>query len=113
LSRRIESVNKLIKEEISKIVLKEIEIPKDTLATITRVETSPDLRDTKIYLSCLPERNTSKILNIINNNIYTLQKKINQRLLMKIVPKLRFFEEKETKGAAKIEEILEKIKDNH
>lgn len=112
MSRRIESVNKLIKEEISKIILKEIELPKGTLATVTRVETSSDLRDARIYISCLSEKNASKILKIINNNIYNLQEGLNKRLSMKIVPKIRFLEEKETRKAARIEEILEGIKNN-
>ena len=35
--QRIERVNKLIKREVSRIILQDIEFPQDTLVTVTRV----------------------------------------------------------------------------
>ncbi len=96
ISRRIKRVNQLIKREISKILLREIEVPKDTLVTVTRVESSPDLREGKVFLSIMPEEGKDKIINFLNRKIYHLQQKINKRLKMKTVPKLRFVEEKMT-----------------
>ncbi len=110
MTRRIKRVNQLIKQEISQILLREIETPKNTLVTVTRVESTPDLRESKVFISVIPEENKDKLITFLNRRIYGLQQGINKRLKMKIVPKIRFVEEKKTAEAARIEEILEGLK---
>ncbi len=112
MPKRLQRVNQLIKKEISKILLREVDFPADVLITVTRVESSTDLKQAKVYISCLPEEKTSKIFQILNQQIYELQQKLNQRLQMRPTPRIKFIEEKETKEAGRIEEILEKIKKN-
>lgn len=109
---RIPQVNELIKQELGNIVLKEVEFPKDTLVTITRVQTSSNLIQAKIYISVMPENQLPKVLQILNNQIFDLQQIINKRLKMRPIPKIKFVEEKETRKAEKIEKLLEEIKDN-
>ena len=108
--RRIEKINQLIKETLGKIIQKEIDFPKDILVTVTRVETSPDLMQAKIFVSFIPETKNTYHLFILNKNLFFLQKKIGETLQMKIIPKIKFIEEQGTKKAAKIEELLEEIK---
>lgn len=110
MSQRIKRINELIKRELGKILLKEKNFYPDTLVTITRVETSTDLRQAKVYISCFPAENSQKILNRLKKSIYSLQQKINKLLKLKFVPKISFLEETKTKEAGEIEEILEKIK---
>lgn len=110
MSKRIQRVNQLIKKELSQIILKEIEFPSDVLVTVTRVETTSNLIESKVYVSVMPEEKTSKVFQILNRQVYELQQKLNQRLQMRPIPRIKFIEEKETKEAGKIEEILEKIK---
>lgn len=109
MNKRIQRINQLIKEEISKILLKEIDFPKDALVTVTRVTTSPDLRQATIFISCIPEGQKLKALGILNKQLSLLQKKIGESLSIKITPKLKFITEKETQNAARIEELLEEI----
>jgi ribosome-binding factor A len=110
ISKRIQKVNALIKRELSQLLLKEIEFPQDILVTITRVEASANLIEGNIWISVFPENKAKKILEILNKNIYFLQQKLNQRLKMRPIPKIKFLEEKKTAEAGKIEEILEGLK---
>lgn len=123
LNRIQQRINELIKQELSKIILKEIEFPQEVLVTLTRVETSSDLRNSNVYVSIISmissenknelvisQHKNSKILEILNKNIYTLQQKLNKRLRMRLIPKIKFLEEKTIDNAIKIEEILEKLK---
>lgn len=110
MSKRIQRVNQLIRQEISKLILREIEAPKDSLITVTRVSSTPDLREAKVFISVIPEENKSKAFLSLNRKIYQLQQEINKRLKMKIVPKIIFVEEKMAASAARIEEILEGLK---
>lgn len=110
MSKRIQKVNGLIKEELGKIILKEVDLPKDVLATVTRVITSPNLSQSKVYISVIPVNQAAKVLQILQGQIYFLQQKLNRRLNMSPIPKINFIEEKETKKAGKIEKILASLK---
>lgn len=116
MSKRIQQVNELIKRELSQILLKEMDLDvddqslKDVLVTVTRVETSDNLSQAKVYISVMPEDRAKRILGILERKIYYLQQKINKRLKMRPVPQIKFLEEKETVRAGRIEAILEKLK---
>jgi ribosome-binding factor A len=110
MERRIEKINNLIKEEVSKIIRKEVDFPKTTLVTITRVETNKDLTECRVFFSCYPESKFDEALKILEKEIYFIQGKLNKKLILKRVPLIRFKKEKKVVEAAKIEEILEKLK---
>ncbi len=111
MSQRIQRVNQLIKKELSQILLKEFDYPKDILVTLTRVKTSIDLNEVKVCVSVIPEREIEKIIKLLNQNLRQIQQKIGERLEMRIIPKIRFVEETKTREAARIDELLEKIKE--
>lgn len=110
MCKRIPKVNQLLKKELGQIILKEIDFPKDVLATITRVETLPNLSESRVFISVFPEKTSREIIGLLRREIYFLQQKINKRLKMRPLPKLVFVLEKKTTEAGKIEEILEKLK---
>ncbi|MEK7519486.1 MAG: 30S ribosome-binding factor RbfA [Patescibacteria group bacterium] len=107
---RISKVNQLIKEELSHLLLREIEFPSDFLVTLTRVESSANLIQAKVFISVLPEGKIKEVLQVLNKQIYQLQQKINRRLKMRPVPQIIFIEERKTIEANKVEEILEELK---
>ncbi|MDI6592027.1 MAG: 30S ribosome-binding factor RbfA [Patescibacteria group bacterium] len=111
MSKRIQRVNQLIKRELSQILLREIDLEREILITVTRVETSVDLSQSKVFLSIMPENQAAKAIQILNQLIYKLQQKLNKRLKMRPVPQIKFLEEKKTREAGQIEEILEEIKE--
>jgi len=110
MSNRIEKVNSLIQEELGKILLKEVDFPNNILATITRVDTIVNLSDTRIYISVIPKKEIDKVFKILNRRIYDIQQSLNRRLNMRPIPKVEFRKEEKTQQAARIEELLEKLK---
>lgn len=109
MQKRILKVNELIKRELSKILLKDIEFPLETLVTITRVESTPDLQESRVFVSVLPSEKIIQVLKILNSQIYDIQQIINKRLKMRPIPKIRFLEERKTKEADRIEKVLKEI----
>ena len=107
---RVFRVNRLIKKELSQIILREMDFPKNVLVTVTRVETSANLIQTKVYFSVMPESHAAIVLRTLQKSIYHLQQVLNKRLTMRPIPKIVFVEEKATKEAGRVEELLEKIK---
>jgi ribosome-binding factor A len=109
--KRIERVNEVIREELCKIFLKEIDFPDGVLVTITRVVTSSNIIQAKVFVSVLPDRKTENVFNILNKIIYGIQQKINHRLRMRPIPRIQFEKEEKIKEAARIEQLLEQVKE--
>lgn len=111
-SQRIKKVNEVIKRELGMVILKEIDLPKSILVTLTEIETSKDLRNCKVFVSVLPEKEIFNVLRILKKEIYGFQQILNQRLVMRPVPKIKFFQERRLKETQRIEKILNEIKDD-
>ncbi|MDI6883344.1 MAG: 30S ribosome-binding factor RbfA [Patescibacteria group bacterium] len=111
MSERLKKINALIKKELGKIILKEIDLPRTVLLTIIEVETSRDLRESKVFISVFPEKNSREILWVLEREIYNLQQILNKSLRMRPVPKIKFLKDKKFKRAQEIDKILRKIED--
>ena len=92
MSRRVDRINGLLREEISRLLSREIKDPRlRGLLTITQVSTSSDLRNAKVYLSVLgtDEENTAA-LRCIQSAATFMRKQLRERLRLKYVPFLTF-----------------------
>ncbi len=110
MPKRIQRLNELIKRELSKIILETFSFPDQILVTLTRVRTSSDLSQTKVYLSIIPEEKSEEILNTVKKDLKKIQQRLSQRLEIKKTPEIKIEKEEKTKKADKIEQILEEIK---
>ncbi len=110
-SFRIKKVNNLIWELMGQIFQRECQFPANSLVTILGVETSKDLLYSKITVSVFPAEKREITLDYLNKNIYDLQQFLNKKLNMHPVPKIRFVLDATEEEAAKIEKLLEKLKE--
>jgi len=106
-SLRIKRVNEIIKKEFGNILLNELDNLRGSLVTITKVMTSPDLQHAKVYISVFPEKESKRIHETLNRNIYKFQKILNKRLFMRPVPKIRILEDISGESFSKISHLLE------
>jgi len=111
MSNRIEKVNSLLEHELSKIIFRDFAFSPEILVTLTRVETTANLIEAKVYISVFPEPKADPIINALNKSVYDVQCKINRTLRMRPIPRIRFVKETEIAKAAKIEELLVKAKE--
>lgn len=109
MSFRIERINSLIQQELSKIIIREIEIPEGSLATITEVETSADLAQAKVWLSIFPTESSKKIFHSLNKKIGYFQGLLIRKLVMKPVPKIKFVLDTGETRADQVEKLLDQI----
>jgi ribosome-binding factor A len=90
-SLRQKKINELIKRELNEILVKNFDFPLDCLVTILEVDTSADLSESKVYFSIFPLEQSLFVFNLLKKDIGILQKALNRRLKMKIVPHLKFY----------------------
>lgn len=111
MSNRIEKVNSLLEQEISKIILRDFYFS-EALVTLTHVDSSANLIEAKVYISVFPDEKIDKIIEILNKGVYSVQQKINKRLKMRPIPKIKFVKDNELVKAGKVEELLGQLKNS-
>jgi len=107
--RRREKLNNLLREELSKVLDREFEFPKNTFVTITRAEISSDGHYGNIFVSLLGAE-PENAFEILQKNIGTIQHFLNRRLRIRPVPKIRFVIDKDEFQRERIEKSLAELK---
>ena len=99
-----------MKKEVAQIILREVDFPPGVLVTVTRVESSDNLIQAKVFISVFPEDKISQVIKILRDQVFSLQQILNRKLKMRPVPQIIFIGEKLTAEADRIEKILEGLK---
>lgn len=90
MTNRIAKINKHLQRTVGEILLKEADLPLDVLVTISRVETTPNLRFSDIWLYVNPEARALEILDILQPQMYDIQGALNRSLQLRPLPRIRF-----------------------
>ena len=108
--KRAQKVGELILEEISNILLREIEDPRIGFVTITHVTVSDDLRYAKVFVSVMGEDEEKKnSLEGLQSASGFMRKKLGARLQLRCVPELVFKLDDSMEESSKILTILSKL----
>ena len=104
---RMRRVDEAMREVLSAAITSEIKDPRVGFVTVTAVETSPDLRHARVYVSVLgdgPVRRRS--LQGLRSAHGFLQKRVAGELRLKHTPTLEFVYDESTDRGQRISELL-------
>lgn len=88
-SNRINRINEEIQKELSSL-LRTVKDPRvqDTMISITRVETTPDLRYTKVYVSFLEEEKVKNAMAGLKSAGGYLRRELGHNLQLRYAPEI-------------------------
>ena len=88
-SNRILLINEEIQKELSAL-LRKVKDPRvqDVMISITRVETTPDLRYTKVYVSFLQEEKASDAMKGLKSAAGFLRRQLGANLKLRYAPEI-------------------------
>ena len=105
--RRTDRINEQLKQEISLIVRDEVRDPRVGLATITAVQTSPELDHARVYVTSLgDETEREEIITGLRSAAAFIRKQLSGRLHMRRIPELHFEADRVLSEATRIEQLL-------
>ena len=81
MSQRIEKINTLLKQEVGKALLSEMNFPLDVLVTIIRVNVSKDLRYADVFISVLPFEKKDETKRHSKKKSISFKKRLTKNLL--------------------------------
>lgn len=106
MSERIQKVNSLIFHEISALINKDVDFKNGVFITISRVDTTPDLRYTQIFVKVFPNKENHYAMKTLEHERNSLQKILHKKLHLKILPKISFHEDLTGETFDALERIL-------
>lgn len=110
-SKRIERVNQLIKEEISRVLQRELKDPRLGFVTVTDVEATKDLRQARVYVSILgTEEQWRASLAALDSARGFIHNWLRHHLSLRVTPSLVFRPDRSMAHAAHIQELLAELK---
>ncbi|MCL0094757.1 30S ribosome-binding factor RbfA [Dehalococcoidales bacterium] len=90
MTRRIERVNNLIRQEISELLQRQVKDPRlGSFIAVTEVSTSPDLRQAKIFVSSI-NNERQEILSVLAAASGFFRNQLARRLRLRRIPELSF-----------------------
>jgi ribosome-binding factor A len=107
-SDRIRRVNEAMREVLSAAITLELKDPRVGFVTVTAVETSPDLRHARVFVSVLGnpgERRRS--LKAMDSARGFLQRRVGSELRMKHTPQIQFVYDETPERGMRIHELLQ------
>ena len=108
MSRRMNRVNALLREEISRVVASELRDPRlSSMVSVTHVDASPDLHRARAYVSVLGDESEKKsTMKALRSAAGFIQRSMRGRIVLRAIPLLDFtLDESIEKGA----ELLQRI----
>ena len=109
-SNRINRINEEIQKELSNL-LRTVKDPRvqDTMISITRVETTPDLRYTKVYVSFLQENKVADAMAGLRSAAGFLRRQLAQNLQLRYAPEIQWALDDSITYGAKMLELINNL----
>lgn len=108
--RRVDRVNQLLREELSRLIRREMKDPRVSGVTVTGVETSPDLRHAKVFVRTLRDEPTAEeAVEGLQSAEGFLRKKLGKELRIRRVPEFAFEVDRSLERVQRIESLLDQV----
>jgi len=108
-SNRPRRVGHLLQREIAGIIQREVSDPRAQLVTIISVDVSPDLKQARVYFTCLDAAaNTKEVEKVLNNAKGYLRHHLKSRLSLRSVPNLQFKYDESVERGSRISTLIDR-----
>ena len=113
-SNRINRINEEIQKELSAL-LSTVKDPRvqDTMISITRVETTPDLRYTKVYVSFLQEERVKDAMAGLKSAAGYLRRQLGHNLQLRYSPEIVWSEDDSITYGARMLKLINSLEVKH
>jgi len=111
--RRMERINEFYREEVALLIQREIKDPRIGFVTVLGCKVANDFKEAKVYISVLGSKeDKKKTLAGLQSAAGYIQSKVGGLASWKHTPRVTFYLDESAEQAARVEELLKKLKSN-
>jgi ribosome-binding factor A len=114
VTQRTDRIDELFRQQIGEILTREVDDPRIGFATITDVETTPDLRHAKVLVSVIgkPEERTATIA-AMGRKMPFVRHELGKRLRLKRIPEFHLELDESVERGTRILHLLDELEAGH
>lgn len=109
--RNLTRFSHFLQEELSKIIMRDIEVEPGTLITVTQVDVSPDFRHAKVSLTVYPQKTQGSTLQAIRKRARAYEYELADLVRSGRSPQLEFMIDDSVVKGFQVDELLDQIQD--
>ncbi len=115
MASRIERVNRLIRQEISQLLQRQVKDPRlGNFITVTEVFTSADLKHAKVFISRIGgEEDKQETINVLASASGFFRREMAKRLKLRCIPELSFQWDDSIEQGARLLELIDRLSMNN
>jgi ribosome-binding factor A len=108
VTRRLERVAEEIREEIARLLTRDIKDPRIGFVTITRVSVTPDLRTARVWVGVLGDETQRKRgLDGLKHSAGYMRRLVGQHLGLRYAPELHFLYDEGLDATDRVAQLLD------
>lgn len=110
--KRTDRINALLQRELAQVISEELNDPRIRFATVTEVETTPDLRTARVHVSFLGDDEMRReAMRALDRAKPHLRRVLGDRTELRFIPDLMFVEDRSAERAARISSLLREARE--
>ena len=111
MSRRMVRVNKLLRAELSNLILNEVKDPRiESLLTVTEVDTSWDFKEAAVYVSIMGSvEEQQSVLKGLNSARGFMKFSLRDKLRLRYIPELNFILDDSIERGARLSALIDQV----
>ena len=114
MTARTDRIDELLRQEITAILAKEVDDPRIGFATITDVETQPDLRHAKVLVSVIgPAADRKATITAMGRAMPFVRHELGKRLRLKRIPEFHLELDETLERGTRILHLLDELEAGH
>ncbi|MBM3925464.1 MAG: 30S ribosome-binding factor RbfA [SAR202 cluster bacterium] len=111
MNRRIQRLNQLLRQELSLLIQRQLRDPRlSPLISITRVDTTDDLRESRVYVSVMGTREQKRdAMHGLTSAAGFMRRELAEVITLRHIPSLTFQLDDSMEKAEKVLQVMNKL----
>jgi ribosome-binding factor A len=112
VSQRTDRIDELLRQEIGSIIARDVADPRIGFATITKVETTPDLRHAKVWVSVIGQpKERSQTVSALSRAMPFVRHELGRALRLKRIPDLHVELDDTAERGTRVMHLLDELRE--
>ncbi|MCL0083519.1 30S ribosome-binding factor RbfA [Thermodesulfovibrionales bacterium] len=113
--KRSKRLGALLREEIADIIITKVQDTRLGFVTVTDVDLSKDLKNARVFISILDDRDRDRdvTIEILNSARGFIRNEVSKRVRVKFIPTIEFRIDRSIDHGGRIEKLLSEIREGH
>src|SRR5215210_2710053 len=114
MTQRTERIDELLRQEITDVLAKDVADPRIGFATVTRVETAPDLRHARVWVSVIGEKDQrDETVAALGRAMGFVRRELGTRLRLRRIPEFHVRLDDTAERGTRVLHLLQELEEGH